>query len=65
MKLVLIKRFLGFFDHAKLTYFNIKRDNKGGIPMIQEIVNNKQGDQEVEDFDSAELNDMLDHLCTS
>ena len=54
-----------FQDHAKLSYFTIDRENKWRIPMIQEIVNLKQGDQEVEGFDYHEVNDMLDHLCTS
>jgi hypothetical protein len=54
-----------FQDHAKLSYFTLDRENMWRIPMIQEIVNLKQGDLEVEDFDSDELNEMLDHLCTS
>jgi hypothetical protein len=54
-----------FQDLAKLSYFTLDKENKWRIPMIQEIVNLKQGDLEVEGFDNDELNDMLDHLCTS
>ena len=54
-----------FQDHAKLSYFTLVRENKWRITMIQEIVNLKQGDLEVEGFDYDELNDMLDYLCTS
>ena len=54
-----------FQDHAKWSYFTLDRENMWRIPMIQEIVNLKQGDLEVEGFDSDELNDLLDHLCTS
>ena len=41
-----------FQDHAKLSYFTLDRENKWRIPMIQEIVNLKPGDLEVEGFES-------------
>ena len=41
--------------------FTLDRENMWRILMIQEIINLKRGDLEVEGFDFDELNDLLDH----
>ena len=52
-------------DIDKLNYCDIEEDMKWRIEMTKEIIDIKSSRLELENFSTDELNEMLEHLCTT
>ena len=48
-----------------LLYFMVPDGEQWRIPLIQELLQLRQGHLVVDNLDSKEIGDIIDHLCTS
>ena len=56
---------LSMADIDKLKYCDLEEENKWKIEMVKEIVDVKSSKLELEGFTTDELNEILEHLCTT
>ena len=49
----------------KLVYFPVPEGEKRRIPLLQELLKLRQGHLKMDNFNSTEISNMIDHLCTS
>ena len=52
-------------DAISLNYNQISDDEKWKIPIIQELIEMKNENLDVENFRKQELDEILEHLCVS
>jgi hypothetical protein len=56
---------LGMDDIDKLKYCDIEEDKKWRVQMAKEIIDIKSSKLELDNFSTDELDEMLEHLCTT
>ena len=49
----------------KLVYYTVPDGEQGRIPLLQELLKLRQGHLKIDNLNSEEISNIIDHLCTS
>ena len=49
----------------KLVYYTVPDGEQGRIPLLQELLKLRQGHLQIDNLNSEEISNIIDHLCTS
>ena len=50
---------------AQLVYYTVPDGEQGRIPLLQELLKLRQGHLQIDNLNSEEISNIIDHLCTS
>ena len=51
--------------NKKLVYFKVPDGEQWRIPLLQELLKLRQGHLKIDNLNSMEISNIIDHLCTS